>query len=159
MTNKSNWQEMIPELLTFLDGKPASPELWLDNIGRYDHAIAYGLLFWPDFIEHEGCVFIGNSVPKSYPEWKAKFGDDRRAIEGMLNHQHIHDLFPVSPEPNGPLVAHLGQLPKEMRDAKLKRDFPDRKFTVFFPDKFEFGVDNPEITFYSGEEIIIGSTP
>jgi hypothetical protein len=149
METVPNWKEMIPELSTFLDGKPIDPELWLHNIGRYDHAVAYALLFWPSFLEHDGCVLLGNQIPETYDQWKTTHNSDTTAIEATLNHRHILDLFPTAPEPNGALVAHFGRLLKEMWSAKLMIDFPNRKFEVEFSDNFDLSVDNPSITFYT----------
>ena len=143
-----DYEKLIPELATFLEGKPASLEVWLANIGRYDHAIGYAWLFWPPFIEHDGCVFLGEEVADTYAQWKAKYGNDRQAMEAVINHQHILDLFPIAPEPNQALVAYLGNLLKEMWAAKLRLDFPGRLFVVDFPQEFDLAVDNPDITFW-----------
>jgi hypothetical protein len=149
MVYKPNWNDMIPELSTFLEGKPIDPELWLTNIGRYDHAVGYGSLFWPSFVEHDGCIFLGGRVPETYPKWRAKFGHDIEAIESMLNHRHILDLFPCAPRPKQALVAHFGGILKEMWSAKLTRDFPTRQFEIEFADTFDLTVDNPSITFFT----------
>ena len=149
MKKTPNFEEMIPELTTHLDGKPVDLELWLARIGRYDHAVAYASLIWPQFTEHEGCVFLGPEVPSTYQEWKAKYADNTQAIERMLNHQHILDMFPSSPEPNQALVLFLGKLLQETWAAKLAGEFPDRSFVVEFFDDFDISVDNPSITFYT----------
>ena len=148
MKTPPNYEDMIPRLATFLDGKPAGIEMFLSNIGRYDHLAAHASLIWPAFIEHEKCVFRGTAIPSSYSQWKEKFGDNTQTIEGMLNHLHIHDLFfdGTEPEPNHALVAYIGNLLRETWATKLALDFPDRVFDVHFPERFDNAIDNPSIT-------------
>lgn len=139
----------MPELDSDLGGHPDDVEWWLARHGRFDHMLAYSWLIWPPFTAHEGCVFLGSEVPVTYPEWKALNGDDRSAIEGILNHHHLEDLFPATLEPSYELLAYVGQLLKETWAAKLAHDFPDREFIVEFPEQFDIDTDNPYITFYS----------
>jgi hypothetical protein len=145
-----DYSQLLPEQLQpFASQGPWAINVWLDNIGRYDAAAAYASLFWPAFTEVDGCVLLGPAVPKYYNEWKAKFGQETWKIESVLNHRHILDLFPMDRDPSKELILHLGNVMKEMWTEKLRRDFPDRKFVVSFPEDFNFGIDNPEITFYT----------
>jgi hypothetical protein len=144
-----DYARLIPELSEFGDSGVWAIDVWLANIGRYDAALAYLSLFWPEFTVVDDCVLLGAAVPESYAEWKAKHGSDPSAIEAVLNHRHLFDLFPVAPEPSRDVVLHLGRGLKEMWTAKLPRDFPDRRFVVSFPEDFDVEVDNPEITFYA----------
>lgn len=143
-----DYASLIPELVG-LEGGPRAVEVWLANIGRYDVAAAYASLFWPEFTAVDGCVLIGRSIPEPYADWRREHPDDPAAIEAVLNHHHILDLFPVAADPSPQLVRHLGTVLKEMWTAKLRQDFPGRAFVVSFPDDFDLEVDNPEITFYT----------
>ena len=138
--------------MTANDGKPLSAELWLDWIGCPSHAIAYSTLFWPEFIEYEGCVFRGLEVPSTYKEWQNKYNNSICDIECMLNHTHISDLF-NSKEWAPEQILFIGKKLKEAWTAKLKIDFPDKIFQVEFDDNFDFEVDNPSITFYQKENL------
>jgi len=122
-------------------------EAWLGSSGRFDHAVAYAGLFWPEFVEVDGCVLIGSSVPETYAEWKARYPNDPRVIETVLNHRHLLDLFETDDNPSPELVRVLGRALSEMWTAKLHRDFPD--LVVSFPEDFDLAFDNPDITFYT----------
>ena len=119
-------------------------EVWLANSGRYDDAARYAGLFWPAFAEFDGRVFLGASVPDTYEEWKARIGSDASAIESVLNHRHILELFMKAPEPSREVTRQLGKVLQEMWAAKLRHDFPDRPFVVTLSEG-----DDPEITFYT----------
>lgn len=141
--------DLIPELSGSLHGNPPTVDAWLTNVGRYDLAVAYASLFWPEFSEVDDCVLLGPGVPESYGEWRARYPDNPGSIEAVLNHRHILDLFLTTQEPSLELVRHLGTVLKEMWSAKLHRDFPDRQFVVSFPEEFDLEVDDPELTFYT----------
>ena len=144
-----DYAALIPELATYLDGEPGTVEMWLNWIGRYDAAVAYASLFWPEFVEVDGCVLLGPGVPESYAEWKASHPGDPSAIEATLNHLHLGDLFSQAPRPNAAVLLHLGCLLRETWSAKLARDFPDRAFVVEFQDDFHPEHDDPQITFHT----------
>jgi hypothetical protein len=148
-----DYSQMLPEQLKpFASQGPWAIDVWLANVGRYDVAAAYASLFWPAFTEVDGCVLLGSAIPESYSGWKAKYGQDTHRIEAVLNHRHILDLFPMDRVATKELVLHLGSVLKEMWTEKLRRDFPDRRFVVSFPEDFNFSVDNPDITFYTNPQ-------
>jgi hypothetical protein len=144
-----NYKQLIPELETYFRDHPVDLEAWLSSFGRFDHGIAYAALFWPDFIEVDGCILLGTTVPETYKDWKAEYPDDPSRIEAVLNHRHVFDLFSGSEQPSSELVRQLGRILKDMWSTKLRRDFPDREFVVSFPEEFDVDIDNPEITFYT----------
>lgn len=151
--NDQEYQNLIPELKTVNEGKPLPIEIWLEWIGEYTHAIAYLTLFWPEFIEYEGCVFIGREPPETYQEWKEKFKGNVKSIEEMLNHHHLFDVFGLkqgTPEQ----ILFLGRKLKELWFLKLTRDYPDKKFIVELDKKFDQETDNPEITFYQKDSSV-----
>ena len=118
--------------------------MWLANLGRYEDALHYAALFWPAFVEVDGCVLLGSKAPDTLGDWQAKFAGDRVSVEAMLNHRHIHDLFLRAPEPTPQVTQELGLLLRDMWTAKLARDFPGREFVVTVSEG-----DDPEITFYA----------
>ncbi|MFT3676818.1 MAG: hypothetical protein QM781_13075 [Chitinophagaceae bacterium] len=51
-------------------------------------------LFFPSMIEVDSCIFFKSHYnPDSYLIWKNKFNNDSKAIERMVNHVHIYDVF------------------------------------------------------------------
>jgi len=46
------------------------------------------------------------------------------------------------------MVLYVGKLLKEVWQAKLNRDFPNRKITVSFPEDHEDDLLNYQVTFW-----------
>jgi hypothetical protein len=71
--------------------------LWdyLFGSANIEIAIAFTKLFWPDFVEHEGGIFLSEAFNSQiYEQWKIELGNDVAAIEQVMNHQHIDDILP-----------------------------------------------------------------
>jgi hypothetical protein len=118
-------------------------------------------VFWPDFIEESGCVFAafqrgagsaGNDTPKT-------------ETECFINHTHIMDEFlnkatfqhreNISREldeieeiyykshPDFMTACELGKTIARMWATKLKADFPNQQFRVYYTQ-----YDNPIVRFH-----------
>ena len=142
----ADFNDLIPELASWNEGKGIDVVSWLGCIGRYDHAIAYAALFWPEFVVHDECIFFDVPEERNYREWMENLNGDRTQVEQMLNHRHIADLFYNSEfKPSDEVLKYIGQLLFEMWTCKLKRDFPQAKIQVaLYGD--ESG--DPQITFF-----------
>src|SRR5215213_7001400 len=117
MTKKEerpDYLKMIPELQSYFGKQPVDLVTWLDGIGRYDHALAYAALFWPDFAEVEGSVFLASALRERCEDWKAKEGNDPSRARALLNHLHLFDLFGSHEAPAPEVVRLLGMRLKEM---------------------------------------------
>ena len=115
---------------------------------------AYQEIFWPNFIEHDGCVLLAfeASDEVTYQQWFRQTGGNKQKIEAVLNHRHIVDLLPKAVEsPTRSLIIAFGQLMRELLEAKLRRDFPTRHFCVSFPLEANKDLTDYEITFYQVE--------
>ena len=113
-----------------------------------DGLSAYRSLFWPDFIEHDGCVFLAFNQQR-YDEWLEQCGGDREQVEATMNHRHILDVLPQAvEEPTRDLVLTVGWLLRDVWEAKLRRDFPERAFTVRFPEDYSEDLLDYEVTFW-----------
>jgi len=113
---------------------------------------AYRRLFWPDFIEHDGCTFLAFDEQR-YQEWFRTLEGDRERIEATMNHRHILDSLPEDvQDPTRDLVLGFGRLLGETWSAKLLRDFPDREFVVSFPEEYSEDLIDYEITFWQRRE-------
>lgn len=115
---------------------------------------AWRNVLWPDFGEHDGCVFYKKlDAPGEviYRDWMAQTSGNRQRVEAIMNHHHIADLIGGVVElPSHEVVLAVGQLLRELWTAKLSRDFPNRKFVVSFPEDYSSDVVDYEITFYQG---------
>jgi hypothetical protein len=100
--------DLVPETRDWNDGHGIDLEAWIGCIGSIEHAIAYGELFWPEFVELDGCVFFAGVTEKGYSEFMQQTGGDKRAVETVLNHRHILDLFSGS-RPSCKQVVYLGR--------------------------------------------------
>src|SRR5579872_2776761 len=134
---KANFSELIPELKNWNGSKGVDLATWISCEGDHKHFIGYARILWPDFVEHDGCILLGESVDEpNYRSWLAQTKGDRKRVEAVMNHQHIVDLFSRSHHepPSREVVIYVGRLMRDILQTKLARDFPDRKITVIFAE-------------------------
>ena len=124
---------LIPETREWNEGRGIDLLSWVGCVGSFEHAIAYGELFWPEFVEFDGCIFFAGFSEESYRGFMAQYGENKQAVEAVMSHRHILDFFSQKdPEPTRPQVGYLARLLKEMWSAKLRRDFPEKKMVYAF---------------------------
>ena len=140
--------DLVAESREWNKGRGITLESWIGYVGNFEHAIGYGELFWPEFTEYDGCVLFAGFSEKSYRGFMQQTGGNRQAVEAVMNHRHILDLF-CGPalQPTREQLVYLGRLLKEMWTAKLQRDFPGRRIAISFPDEPCDDLDY-EITFF-----------
>lgn len=136
MTRDTTFDSLIPELPTWNAGAGISIDEWIGAIGRHDHAIGYGRVFWPAFVKHDGYLLRAGFSEEALAGFVTQCDGDRRRVEAVMNHEHVHDIFVgmlnVGEEPLPAQVDHLGRLLCDMWCTKLRRDFPDLNVTVNF---------------------------
>ena len=139
MSTRTDFSSLIPELPKWNDGRGISVEAWVACAGSFELAVGYSRLFWPDFVEHESCVFFADFSPDSYCGFMERCKGDRRAVESVMNHRHVFDYFSHhGGSATEAQIVYLGRLLRDIWQAKLARDFPGRKFVVdFFEGPFE----------------------
>jgi len=146
---EGSFANLIPELSEWNNGDGISVDAWICCVGDFEHAIGYGRVFWPNFEEHDGCVFAPGFSVESYIGFIEQCNGDKKRVEAVMNHVHIRDLFPNTDEsPTHDQIVYIGRLLKEIWGCKLQRDFPDRRFVFSFP---EGPYDDPilyELTFF-----------
>jgi hypothetical protein len=126
---------LIPELPDWNNGKGIDVDSWLGCKGDFQLAIAFSRLFWPEFVEHEGCVLFAGFSPAAYRDFLAACKGDRAAVESVMNHQHILDLFyHAAQTATAAQIVYLGKVLKDILTVKLRADFPRRTFTVEFDE-------------------------
>lgn len=91
-----NPDDLLPELRGWNDGHGISIEAWLSDAGNFKLAIAFGELFWPPFVEHDGCVLFAAGSLDSYAGFLASKREKAMASRwrAVMNHRHVLDLFP-----------------------------------------------------------------
>ncbi|WP_273839493.1 hypothetical protein [Providencia rettgeri] len=105
-------------------------------------------LLIPEFLDVDGCILLSDRYEKNnFEEWKKQFGSDLSAIEKMLNHVHVYDLFTGSLDKTSDSV--FLQLCKIMQctwEMSLKKAFPTKEFLVeLHNSESDYG---PSLTFY-----------
>ncbi len=105
---------------------------FLGSSGGAQLAVAFSSLFWPMFVEVEGCVFLQERYdPSNFREWWRKLCGDARRVEGIVNHVHLWDLFDLD-EQSVPEEAlqDLAEILSLTWACALRSQFPDRSFDV-----------------------------
>ena len=145
--------ELVPEIGLWNNGCGISLDLWIRCVANIEHAIGFGELFWPDFVEHDGCVLFAGFSEESFLGFMRQTGGDRRRVEVVMNHRHILDLFGGhDSSPTRSQIVYLGRLLKEMWSAKLQRDFLGKRCVVSFSDEPSEDLLGYEVTFFQGRE-------
>lgn len=94
-------------------------------------------LLCPRFVDVEGAVLLETSAdPKGFQEWKEPFHGDTRAVESMLNHEHVWDLFPVNGEKDQAALEIVAEHMAITWKAAAGAQFPDRTFTCEVTDDY-----------------------
>ncbi len=127
----ADFNELLPELARWNNGKGISVDSWVNAIGSFEHAIAYGQLFWPEFIEYDDCIFRKSVWDlKTYEGFHKQTRGDKTAIEKVMNHLHLGDLYPNAAARTMAQESYLAELLREIWSCKLHRDFPDLDVVV-----------------------------
>jgi hypothetical protein len=145
-----NYLDLIPELKAWNNGAGIDIDSWIGCEGNYEHLIGYGRIFWPEFLEHDDCVFFAERfTEENYRGFMEQTKGDKAAVEAVMNHQHITDIFyNAEPKPTREVVLYIGRLLKDVWQTKLNRDFPNRKITVSFPEEHQDDLLHYEVSFF-----------
>jgi hypothetical protein len=119
-------------------------------------------LFWPDFVERNGCIFAGfqcgngerEEIPGGKTEWECFINhthvlDEFRNSATLEAREHLSDQLDMTEEtydyshPDFIAACELGAQIAEMWALKLKTDFPQSRFRVYYTQ-----YDNPIVRFH-----------
>jgi len=99
----------------------------------------------PHFVELYGCVLLAGTPRDLRPSEEPATKEDRQRIEYVANRREIWELFEIAPpEPSTRLLIQAGKTIAEIWESKLKTDFPNRKFIVYF----EYALPICEVSFF-----------
>jgi hypothetical protein len=122
---------------------------FLGEQGGATMAVAFAGLFWPSFVEVRGCVVLEERHDeRTFEEWWRKLEGDCAAIEEVINHFHLWDVFEFEDEdvPEEGLT-YVGEVLVRTWRCALSEQFPEREFRVqLFNDVNDYG---PTITLSS----------
>jgi hypothetical protein len=141
---------LLPQYQEFRSDDPGL-SLWnyLAMVGRYEIAAALSKLFWPDFVEVDGCILLAEQFElQNFKDWQKELLGDRQKIESLINHVHIWDLFLNDPRQDYQLALHehLAKMLTICWKHALKEAFPDKEFEFYYEtEPHEYG---PTISFH-----------
>ena len=129
-------ESMKAELAAWNNGNGIDLETWIGCEGRFSLAVGYASIFWPAFTLFEGYI-LPHGVSEDALRGFEQNGRSRKSVEWVMNHVHIADIHhrgcgDISKDK----LLVLGNVLKEIYEAKLHWQFPDRPCTVelFIPD-------------------------
>jgi len=133
---------LLPQYQEFLVDNPGL-ELWsyLGVVGSYELAAAFSKLFWPDFVEVEGCVVLAEHFYEGAIKG-VKLPQERQQFEMSINHVHVWDLFSNDPgraSVNIELDEYLAKILTVIWKHALQESFPDKEFEFSYatePDDY-----------------------
>ncbi|WP_240915812.1 hypothetical protein [Metapseudomonas otitidis] len=102
---------------------------------------------FPDFVVVENGVFLErNYSGDAFLSWLERFGGDLHAVERMINHTHLYDLFDGCVEDvDDRVFEQLAEVLAFSWKLILENKFPDRRFDVKISNsEQEYG---PVVTF------------
>lgn len=128
---------------------------YLNMRGDLELAVGFSKLFYPDFVEVEGCVLLSVAYsPDSYQRWKKALNGDRSHIETMLNYTRVWELFlgPTTLPPaviidestTSALSIYLGKVLAICWRHALHDAFPEKTFNIVYDESYH----DPSVTFY-----------
>lgn len=146
---------MKAELAEWNSGEGVTLETWVGCMGRFSLAVGYASVFWPEFVEFEDLILSQGFSEDTIRNMMNRADYNPHSAEWMNNHLHILDIQYVGCEDvsRDKLVA-LGTTLKEMWEAKLKWQFPERPCKVEFyqPDDID-DLSQYQISFWQEKHV------
>ena len=143
-------ESMKDELGAWNGGKGIDLESWVGCEGNFRLAVGYSTLFWPKFEAVGKYILVAGCPPEQIISFERQEGSTPQSVEAVLNHVHIDSIQHLGCEDiSSDKLIWLGNILKEIYQAKLAWQFPDRPCTVEFyvPDDAE-DYSEYQITFW-----------
>lgn len=141
---------MNEDLHAWNDGDGISLDMWIENEGNFKLSVGYCTMFWPQFELVGKYVLVAGIAAEVIADWETHPEHTERALEAVVNHLyladfHMHDEKGLSAD----ILLFLGNTLREVNEAKLQWQFPDRSFSVVFiiPEDLE-NFQDYQITFW-----------
>jgi hypothetical protein len=136
---------MNSELSRWNGGKGIDLESWISGSGNFSLAIGYSEIFWPRFVEFEGYIFQENFSESALRQFETSNPNDKKIVEWIMNHIHLDSIHYIGcNDLTKDKIIFLGHILKEIYEAKLAWQFPDKPCTV----KFYIPEDEDDLTQY-----------
>jgi hypothetical protein len=129
-------ESMKAELAAWNNGAGIDLETWIGCEGNFSLAIGYASVFWPGFTLFEGYILPDGFSEDALRGFEQN-GRSRKSVEWVMNHLHIADIqHRGCGDVSRDKLFVLGNVLKEIYEAKLNWQFPDRpcKVELFVPE-------------------------
>lgn len=143
---------MADELQAWNGGEGIDLEAWVGCEGRFSLAVGYLTVFWPEFELIEGYILRARTTVNSIRSFEGRTGSTRQSVEAVLNHLHLTDIHYLGcPDASVDKILLLGTQLKQIYEAKLAWQFPDRPCTVsLFVPEDKNDLQAYQLTFWQG---------
>lgn len=122
---------MLAELAAWNNGKGINLSSWIGCSGNFRLAVGYSTVFWPRFVLFEDYILREGFSLEALRGFERQCGAAGRSVEVVMNHLHIEDIQHYGcDDVTEPRIAYLGRVLKEVYEAKLQWQFPDRPCEV-----------------------------
>lgn len=132
-------------------------ELGQPGLGPWDYlrhhcdtelAALLSTLFWPSLVEVEDCVLLAHRFdPENFRHWREHVAGDLSAVEAVINHTHVYDLFETgATDLDLAVYEQVGRVLFRCWRARVQAAFPNRTFTFEYatePDEY-----GPTVSFF-----------
>jgi hypothetical protein len=124
----------LPQLDGWI-GDEFDPRTFLLSSVSVAEVAAVSLLFWPEFVEYRDCVFLKFAYNRTAIDtWFDELKEDGHAVESVVNHLHLWDVFAADTPAENAVLAELASRIGKMWSSALAESFPDREFIVTATD-------------------------
>lgn len=104
---------------------------YLFGVSNLETAIVFTKLFWADFLNHEGGIFLADGFTvENYEKWKEELDGDIKSIEKIINLRYVADLLPDADDISRNNLIYFGQTLADIWESKLTKTFPEKLFLV-----------------------------
>lgn len=143
-------ESMQEELAAWNNGKGIDLESWVSCSGNFRLAVGYTTIFWPKFVEFDGYILHEGFSLESLRGFENQDGATRQSTEWVMNHQHLDGIqYGGCEDLSKDKILLLGNTLKEIYQAKLSWQFPDKPCTVeFFAPEDEDDLAAYQISFW-----------
>ena len=145
---------MKDELGAWNNGRGIDLESWVSCEGNFSLAVGYSTIFCPKFVEFEDYILAFEEMSKEnvqrIRDWEKQEGITKKSLEWVVNHLHIADLHHNGCEDlTVDKVIFLGNVLKEIYEARLQYLFPDKPCNVeFYQPEDNALVDEYQLSFW-----------
>jgi hypothetical protein len=143
-------QSMISELSAWNNGEGIALESWVQYAGNFKLFVGYSTFFWPRFTLFEDYILREGFSVQTLRSFEKAQNDDKESVERVMNHLHIADIH-VNDQENlsEDKIVFLGKVLKEIYEAKLQSQFPDRPCVVeFYEPEDRKDLDQFQLSFW-----------